>query len=391
MIHYRRRGGVCLPQPIMELFPTSLRSVLERMPEAAKESLEEIRIRENRPMEIGYGSRYAFVREDGSLTESSPEAYRPGRDQCRALLERITNHSIYAAEEELRRGYVTVAGGHRIGLAGRAVLDGGAVSHLKDIAGFNVRIARARTGFGGQVLPGLLDVQARTIRHTLIVSPPQQGKTTLIRDLARCISYGTWHHPAARGWGSRKVGIVDERSEIAASERGVPTFDLGPRCDVLDACPKAEGMMMMLRSMSPEVLVVDEIGRPEDTEAIREAIHAGVRVLATAHAADMADVLARPALGRLAAEGAFGAYVFLSKSGGSVAHRIVAAEEAQRELAGGRPGAAMARDAPGLSAGAVPPEPEAASGAVARVTVKSRPMPVIRSPSVGLREGSGDA
>ncbi|WP_372629707.1 stage III sporulation protein AA [Cohnella sp.] len=381
-----------MPQPIMELFPTSLRSVLERMPEAAKESLEEIRIRENRPMEIGYGSRYAFVREDGSLTESSPEAYRPGRDQCRALLERITNHSIYAAEEELRRGYVTVAGGHRIGLAGRAVLDGGAVSHLKDIAGFNVRIARARAGFGGHVLPGLLDVQARTIRHTLIVSPPQQGKTTLIRDLARCISYGTWHHPAARGWGSRKVGIVDERSEIAASERGVPTFDLGPRCDVLDACPKAEGMMMMLRSMSPEVLVVDEIGRPEDAEAIREAIHAGVRVLATAHAADMADVLARPALGRLAAEGAFGAYVFLSKSGGSVAHRIVAAEEAQREVAVGRPGAAMARDAPGLSAGAVRPEAEAASsGAVARVTVKSRPMPVIRSPSGGLREGSGDA
>ncbi len=387
-----------LPQLIMELFPASLRSILERMPEAVKMSLEEIRIRENRPLEIGYASRYSFAREDGSLTERSEEAYAPGRDQCRALLERITNHSIYAAEEELRRGYITVAGGHRIGLAGRAVLDGGAVSHLKDIAGFNVRIARARDGFGAQVLPGLLDVPARTIRHTLIVSPPQQGKTTLIRDLARCISYGSWHHLAAKGWGSRKVGIVDERSEIAASERGVPTFDLGPRCDVLDACPKAEGMMMMLRSMSPEVLVVDEIGRPEDAEAIREAIHAGVRVLATAHAADMADVLARPALGRLAAEGAFGAYVLLNKSGGGVAHRIVAAEDAEREAARSRPraAAAMPRDAPGFAdAEALRPDGTvapgtAALGTAARVTVKSRPMPVIRSPN-GLKGGGGDA
>ncbi|MFB9277362.1 stage III sporulation protein AA [Cohnella cellulosilytica] len=378
-----------MPQPVMELFPASLRAVLERMPEAAKQSLEEIRIRENRPLEVGFGSLYSFIREDGSLTEQGREAYYPGRDQCRALLERITNHSIYAAEEELRRGYVTVAGGHRIGLAGRAVLEAGAVSHLKDIAGFNVRIARAHPGFGSRVLPGLLDFRAKTIRHTLVVSPPQQGKTTLIRDLARCISSGSWHHPSARGWGSRKVGIVDERSEIAASERGVPTFDLGPRCDVLDACPKAEGMMMMLRSMSPEVLVVDEIGRQEDAEAVREAIHAGVRVLATAHAADMSDVLARPVLGKLAAEGAFGAYVFLNKSGGSVAHRIVAAEEAARESERSGPRAAMPRDAPAEPAAWRDGGPPA--GEAARVTVKSRPMPVIRSPSGGLKEGSGDA
>jgi len=375
-----------LPQSVLELLPASLRMMLERIPAEAMESLEEIRIRENRPMEVGYGSRYAFVREDGSLTDRSREAYLPGPDQCRALLERITNHSIYAAEEELRRGYITVAGGHRIGLAGRAVLDKGAVSHLKDIAGFNVRIARARPGFGGQVLPGLLDFRERTIHHTLIVSPPQQGKTTLIRDLARCISAGSWHHPAAREWRSRKVGIVDERSEIAASERGVPSFDLGPRCDVLDACPKAEGMMMMLRSMSPEVLVVDEIGRPEDAEAIREAIHAGVRVLATAHAADMADILARPALGKLAAEGVFGAYVFLTKSDGGVTHRIVAKEDTEREAAGIRasPTWAMPRDAPRYSAG------EASPGAIARVTVKSRPMPVIRSPN-GAQGGRSDA
>ncbi|QJD87955.1 stage III sporulation protein AA [Cohnella herbarum] len=374
----------------MELFPTSLRLVLERMPAFARESLEEIRLRENRPLEISYGSRYAFVREDGTLTEQHKEAFVPGRELSRAMLERVTNHSIYAAEEELRRGYITVSGGHRIGLAGRTVLDKGLVSHLRDIAGFNVRIARARIGFGAQVLPGLLDFKARTIRHTLIVSPPQQGKTTLIRDLARCLSSGEWNHPAAQDWDSRKVGVVDERSEIAASERGVPTFDLGPRCDVLDACPKAEGITMMLRSLSPEIIVVDEIGRPEDADAINEAIHAGVRVLATAHAKDIADVFSRPVLAKLAADGVFGAYVFLSRSGKKVEHRIVTAEEAMQESSRrySRTIGATPRDAPWESNYANVKSPSSSS---VEVTVKSRPMPVIRSPDARGASGDDDA
>ncbi|TFE30119.1 stage III sporulation protein AA [Cohnella luojiensis] len=376
----------------MELFPSSLRFVLEQVPAVAREELEEIRIRENRPLEISYGSRYSFVREDGTLTDQHREAFVPSKELCRALLERVTNHSIYAVEEELRRGYVTVPGGHRIGLAGRTVLDKGLVSHLRDIAGFNVRIARARIGFASQVLPGLLDFKARTIRHTLIVSPPQQGKTTLIRDLARCLSLGDWGHPAAKEWGSRKVGIVDERSEIAASERGVPTFDLGPRCDVLDACPKAEGIMMMVRSLSPEIIIVDEIGRPEDAEAINEAIHAGVRVLATAHATDISDVFARPVLAKLASDGVFGSYVFLSRVGGKVEHRIISAEEALQETSRtySRTIGATPRDAPWETK-----KPAAMNGSTTAsttlVTVKARSMPVIRSPNPLEARGFDDA
>ncbi|MFC5467894.1 stage III sporulation protein AA [Cohnella suwonensis] len=365
-----------MPQPLLELFPASLRAVLEQLPAPVKTTLEEIRVRENRPLEIGYASRYSFVREDGALSERGDEAFVPSSEHCRALLERITHHSVYAVEEELRRGFVTVSGGHRIGLAGRAVLDKGAVAHLKDIAGFNVRVARARVGFGSEVLPELLDFGAKTIAHTLIVSPPQQGKTTLIRDLARCISSGQWHHPSAIGWGSRKVGIVDERSEIAASDKGVPTFDLGPRCDVLDACPKAEGIMMMIRSLSPEVVVVDEIGRTEDAEAIREALHAGVRVLATAHASGLADVFARPVLAGLAADGVFGRFVLLSRAGGKVEHRVVSADEAVREASRrfGRTIGATPRDAPA-------PSPAVSSAEPVPVTVKTRAMPTIRSPA----------
>ncbi len=379
-----------MPQPLMELFPTSLRQVLGQLPAIAMDSLEEIRIRENRPLEISYGSRFSFVREDGTLTDDFRGAYVPGREQCQALLERVTNHSIYAVEEELRRGYDAVPGGHRIGLAGRTVLDKGLVSHLRDIAGFNVRMARARIGFGAQVLPGLLDFKSRTIRHTLIVSPPQQGKTTLIRDLARCLSSGEWHHPAAIDWGGRKVGIVDERSEIAASERGVPTFDLGPRCDVLDACPKAEGIMMMVRSLSPEIIVVDEIGRPEDAEALNEAIHAGVRVLATAHATDLSDVYARPVLAKLAADGVFGSYVFLSRAGGKVEHRIVTAEEAAQETSRrySRTIGATPRDAPWAP---TTPIPSVVTPSPALVTVKARPMPAIRSPDRRIPGGVDNA
>ncbi|MBB6675246.1 stage III sporulation protein AA [Cohnella nanjingensis] len=385
-----------MPLQLFAMFPADLRTAIEHLPASLLETLEEIRIREERPLEIGYGGRFAFVRPDGTTTDDPRAAYRPGRETCRTLLERVTNHSLYAVEEELRRGFVTVAGGHRIGLAGRTVLEGGAVRHLRDIASFNVRIARARTGCAAELLPHLLDPQARTVRHALIVSAPQQGKTTMLRDLARAISAGQWYHPAASGWGGRKVGIVDERSEIAACERGVPTFDLGPRSDVLDACPKAEGLMMLVRSMSPEVVVVDEIGRPEDAYALTEALHAGVRVLATAHAVDLADVFARPVLAQLAQEGMFSAYVLLSRSQGRVMHRIVSAEEAAdlRTRQAGRRTWAAPRDAPDAAPTPQARSPNAAEAdgpveaAGARLSIKPRPLPVIRSPSTPAKEGT---
>mgnify|MGYP000868548702 CR=1 FL=1 len=312
---------------LYDWLPDALCDVLDRLPGPVTEQLEEIRIRQDRPLEIVYGTESSFVTPAGAVTADPGPAWRPDRGLCRALLERITRHSLYAVEEELRSGYITVSGGHRIGLAGRAVLENGTVRRLRDITGFNVRIARERIGCSAPVMPAIVDPAAKTIRHTLIVSPPQQGKTTLLRDVARAVSAGDWRHPAAAGWRGRKVGIVDERSEIAACENGVPTFDLGPRCDVLDACPKAEGMMMLIRSMSPEVIAVDEIGRPEDAAALREALHAGVRVVATAHASGIDDVLSRPVLRELAGEGLFRVYVILSRTGGRVAHRVVTAEE----------------------------------------------------------------
>ncbi|GBF72648.1 stage III sporulation protein AA [Paenibacillus sp. 598K] len=304
---------------IKGVLPQTLQTLLDRLPAQAQAELEEIRIREGRPLEIGCGGRSLFVGSDGRLWESpSDGVYKPDALLCRQLLEKITKHSLYAMEEELRRGYITVEGGHRIGLAGRTVLEGGAVRGIRDVSGFNVRIAREVRGAADGILPQLLDRQRQSIASTLILGPPQQGKTTLLRDLARSVSTGNWHHPDAVSWSGRKVGIVDERSEIAACYRGVPAFDVGPRTDVMDACPKAEGMMMLVRSMSPEVIVIDEIGSRADAEAIREASRAGIRLVATAHAYDLEDAQERPLLRELIEEGVFDSAVTMRRTGRAV-------------------------------------------------------------------------
>lgn len=300
---------------VAHLLPAELTELLERLPEAAKKELEEIRVREQRPLEIVSGGRSWFAAGDGTLSESPGQAYKPSQHLCRKLLEKLTNHSLYAMEEELKRGFITVAGGHRVGLAGRTVLEGGSVRAIRDIGGFNVRLAREVIGAADRLLPRLADRQRRSIASALVIAPPRMGKTTLLRDLARSVSSGHWGSAELAAWPGRKVGIVDERSEIAASVRGVPTFDVGPRTDVMDACPKAEGMMMLLRSMSPEVLIVDEIGRTEDAEAIREAGHAGVSVIASAHAHNLDEARGRPILRSLLSEGMFQFAVVLSRSG----------------------------------------------------------------------------
>lgn len=306
----------------ISLFPEKVRALLSGLPLPLLEKLEEIRVREGRPLEINYSGTYHFVCEDGSLTQHPGEAYKPNREDTHRLLDLISNHSLYTMEEELRKGFITIPGGHRIGLSGRTVLSGGGVEHLRDITGFNVRIAREIPGIADSLLPYLLERGRQRIMHTLILSPPQHGKTTLLRDLARQISAGS------RGGreGSRssfKVGIVDERSEIAGSRRGIPAFDVGPRTDILDGCPKAEGMMMMIRSLSPDVLIADEIGRLEDAEAVTEALHAGISVVASAHGKEVAELARRPGLGGLLEHRMFERYVILHRTQAGLSFRIL--------------------------------------------------------------------
>jgi stage III sporulation protein AA len=304
-------------ESVYAVLPSPLKKAIQQLPTDVLNELEEIRIRECRPLEVVFKGRYAFVSSQGEWSENDTNAHRPTREECTKLLDLLTNHSVYSYDEELKRGYITIAGGHRVGLAGRTLLEQGKVKHIRDVSSFNIRIAREVRDCGKKVLPALFDSAARTIHHTLVISPPQRGKTTLIRDLARLISYGQW--PSNMHMKGLKVGIVDERCELAACVRGVPKFDVGPRTDVLDACPKAEGMMMLIRAMSPDVIVVDEIGREEDAEAIQEALHAGIRLIASAHGNDLNDIRRRPVLQKLISAEIFSRYVVLHSKDGTVA------------------------------------------------------------------------
>jgi len=272
--------------------------------------LEEVRLREGRPLHLVLTQGDCFLGPSGRPTQEPRGALCATRDDLLRTYQMITGGSVYAWEDEVRTGFLTLQGGHRVGLTGRAVTEAGRIRTLKHVAGLNVRIAREVLGCAGPVLPHI--VAGGRLLSTLIISPPQAGKTTVLRDLVRQASYGV------PGLGLRgcKVGLVDERSEVAGCWEGVPQRDVGPRTDVLDGCPKAEGLMLLIRSLSPQVVAVDEVGRAADAEAVMEALHAGVTVVATAHGADVADLSRRPALVALLQTGAFDRAVVLGRSRG---------------------------------------------------------------------------
>ncbi|SIS63260.1 stage III sporulation protein AA [Alicyclobacillus vulcanalis] len=297
---------------VLAILPREVARALEALSRGLLEELEEIRLRAGQPLELGLRQRSAFLAESGELTSSASHARRISAGELAQVLQRLTQFSRYAVEEEMRHGYVTLPGGHRVGIAGRAVVEAGRVRAFRHVTSLNVRISRDHPSAAKALLPFLYDHASRRPLSALVVSPPQCGKTTLVRDVARRFSHGD-HAPGYQGL---KVAVIDERSEIAGSVDGVPQFDLGPRADVLDGCPKAEGMMMAIRSLSPHVVVTDEIGRAEDAVAVLEATLAGVAVVATAHAASLDAWRRRPGMEPLFSARAFDRYIVLSRRRG---------------------------------------------------------------------------
>ncbi|MDT8862517.1 stage III sporulation protein AA [Alkalihalobacillus sp. MEB130] len=282
------------------ILPENIQRMINHLDAYVAENVEEVRLRVGRPLEVISGGRphYPQIKNQSYLVRAEDAKY---------LLNQLSQYSMYAFEEELRRGFITIKGGHRVGLAGKVVLDRGQVKTLRDISSFNIRIARQTIGVAEGIISHLYD---HRWLNTIFIGPPQSGKTTMLRDVARLISNGM----PRRNIPPLKVGIVDERSEIAASMKGIPQLELGSRVDVLDGCPKAEGMMMLIRSMSPDVLIVDEIGREEDVVAVQEALHAGVKVMTTAHGFSVEDVERRPALRTLMELGVFERCIELTRT-----------------------------------------------------------------------------
>ncbi len=287
-------------QDILPLLPARLQVLLQPVEENIP--VEEIRIRANQPLQIFCGGFERLLYASGERPAASAE-------DCTKIVERACEHSIYAWEEELRSGFLTLPGGYRMGLSGKAVRDGNQIGRLADITSINIRIARACIGAADSLMPRLLR-QDGTPFPTLIISPPGCGKTTMLRDLVRQLSCGI------NGVLPMRVCVVDERMEIAGSVRGVAQHELGPRTDVLSGCSKPEGIRLAVRVLSPDVIVTDELGAKEDADAVQEAAYCGVTTIASAHVTNLEALHRRATLMELTRSGAFERLVLLGRESG---------------------------------------------------------------------------
>lgn len=293
-------------ETIISIMPRPMKELFIKLGDSYYERLQEIRLRIGQPLLLVIKGEEYGLGEEGICT--TLRSYRVGAEDLTSVLKCISGFSLYALEEELKQGFITLEGGHRVGLVGKAVLENNTLKTLKYISGMNIRIAHEVIGCSQKVMPYILGRDK--VYHTLIISPPQCGKTTLLRDMIRNLSDGF------SGYGPYTVGVVDERSEIAACYQGVPQNNVGKRTDVLDGCPKAIGMRMLLRSMSPDIVAVDEIGKAEDCTALLEMLSAGITIIATVHGKDLSDCEKRPILKELLQEGLFERIIILSSRQG---------------------------------------------------------------------------
>ncbi|MBQ4560103.1 MAG: stage III sporulation protein AA [Tyzzerella sp.] len=274
----------------MNILSNDIKSILERE-KLQFDYLQEIRLRAGYPIILLYAGKEKIL--SIKATERS----------IRETLDYVSNYSLYAYENELKQGFITIEGGHRVGMAGQVLVENGRVKNLKYISSLNIRVSHEIVGCADKLFPYI--THNKQMYHTLIISPPRCGKTTLLRDMIRQISDGNEYVKGCT------VGVVDERSELAGCYQGIPQNHMGMRTDVLDGCPKAEGMLMLIRSMSPQIIAVDEIGAPEEVQAIKYAMHCGCKMIATVHGESLEEIQRKPLLEQMIKEQCFERYVIL--------------------------------------------------------------------------------
>lgn len=286
---------------ILNILPKRIRN-LPQITNIDFPHLREIRIR------IGQTVRLYCKRDE--IIISDLESPLIEVTDIKEIMEYVSRYSLFAYEHEMKQGYITIRGGHRVGIVGKTIIEDNKVKNIKNISSVNIRVAHEVVGCGDLVYSYI--AKENQFFHTLIISPPGCGKTTLLRDLIRLTSSGSEQVKGVT------VGVVDERSEIGGCYQGIPQNDLGERTDVLDGCPKREGMLLLIRSMSPVVLAVDEIGGEDEIQAMKYAMNCGCKILTTIHGTSLDEIMRKPQLKMMIKEQLFERYVVLSNQIGQV-------------------------------------------------------------------------
>lgn len=257
---------------VIKILPKSIWDIINQK---KIDNLQEIRIKVNKPLILQIGNIETI------------EEYLPTKKDLESIIKKISNYSLYAFENEIRQGFITIKGGHRIGICGDCVLENNAIKTIKNIASLNIRICREVLGCSDKIMNFI--IENNRLKNTIIISPPKCGKTTIIRDIARNLSDGMTKF----NFKGKKVSVIDERSEIASCYEGVPQMNIGIRTDVLNSCPKSEGIMMSIRSMSPDIIICDELGTQKEIESILMALNCGIGLVASIHGYDISDLQRR--------------------------------------------------------------------------------------------------
>lgn len=271
--------------------------ILIKVPNDIKDAIQEIRLRVNRPIMLYSNNKTYYINNDGSITEKESNVISSQKDIMECF-KNICCYSVYSHQRELIEGYVTIKGGHRVGLCGTAVVNNGNITGIKDISSLNIRIAREIKGSANQIID-LLGYD-EIIKGLLIIGAPSSGKTTILRDLSRQLSLN----------GKFKVVVVDERSEIGSVWSGINQNDNG-LSDILDGYPKGQGIIQAIRVLSPDIIICDEVGTVSEISAIEEGLNAGVGIITTAHASTISDIKNRKQIQMLLSTGAFKNMVIL--------------------------------------------------------------------------------
>lgn len=281
---------------ISNFFPNYLYDLLKNYIVKYENELEEIRIRVNKPIILKISSSDIILE------------YIVNSNDMIEILQRICENSIYSYQNQICNGYITILGGHRVGITGNVIMDNGKIVNMNNISSLNFRISRQILNCSNFIIKEIINNDENSIYNTLIVSPPGAGKTTVLRDSIRQLSNGIG---TLNGY---TIGVVDERGEIAAMYKGVPQNDIGIRTDVIENVPKALGLKMLIRSMGPQIVCADEIGGQEDLEVINYAVCSGVKGIFTAHGASYEEIKINPYINKMLDLHIFKRIIFLDKA-----------------------------------------------------------------------------